>query len=202
MLKIELEAPLGFVPLFPSGENLGLSEVIARHFANHAQSDTRLPSMPLLVDAWARVLRDACMLGGLPLKDSATGLPAIHKWNKKQHPQSYPPPQFTPDDRVVLLLDDLQRWGAENGINFLVANTQEAPPQKQLEQERAILKAITEIGLIPMALSLKAGRGGSDKSKVRERLMPSGKTTPLFHSTGVFDKAWKRLKARKEIASA
>ena len=68
-------------------------------------------------------------------------------------------------------------------------------PQKQREQEKAILKTISQLGFKPLQLPPnKDGLPG-----IKSRVFSSLSKNPLFGTKGVFDKAWDRLSSFNDI---
>lgn len=83
---------------------------------------------------------------------------------------------------------DVNSWLDSLDVNYRLGKTVPLKAsQRHPTQEAAILAVIRELGLTPMAL------GWSDKQLVRSR---------LEYTQGVFDHAWKRLQAQKQIALA
>ena len=77
---------------------------------------------------------------------------------------------------------------------MLATNSQQArPPQQQVFQEQEILRVIDELGYAQKALPKNAPGKAGVKAEVRKQ---------LSFTVGVFNGAWERLRAQKEIADA
>jgi hypothetical protein len=89
----------------------------------------------------------------------------------------------------------LFEWGASQNKLSSTSKVAKKTVFKHREQEKIIIKTITELGLDPKSFpDYESGKSGM-KSKIREAL--SG--NPLFRGSTVFNKAWERLSIDKRI---
>lgn len=111
-------------------------------------------------------------------------------------------PGELPDDEEKLILLPLEQPAPAAPPEAVLMPPQAAPDdgtrpvQRQHAQEQAIMRLIREAGHDPLQLPMNEPGKPGIKSHVRNLVMRD----PIFTGAKVFDKAWERLRSRKEIA--
>ena len=90
------------------------------------------------------------------------------------------------------------QFGSDTEQNTPGANAEPRPRNKMLDQEKAILNAIKELGVDPAAFPPVAPGVSGVKSVVRSKLINS----PLFKMKTSFKNTWDRLRDSKIIVDA